>query len=192
MSGKERMTVLLTGGAGVLGSALIEQLMPDYRLICLTHKTPIHVSGVEQIQADISQPLLGLSQRGFDELCGKIQWIIHSAAITRLTGKPKEIFTVNSTGTQNMLEVARHSRAPLYHISTAFTHPCDYFPGVGEMTPCEMAKRQAEQKVRESGLCTSIFRPSILIGNARGGHMPQIQGLHATMALVMEIGRAHV
>lgn len=185
VAGKERMTVLLTGGAGVLGSALVEQLLPDYRLICLSRKTPIHVDGVEQIHADISLPRLGLAQTTFDNLCAQTDWIIHSAAITRLTGKPQEIFTVNSLGTQNVLDAAQQARAPLYHISTAFTHPCDYYPGVGEMTPYEMAKRQAEQRVRDAGVPASIFRPSILIGNAGDGHMPQAQGLHATMALVM-------
>lgn len=35
-----RPTLLLTGAAGVLGQALIDELCDDYDLICLRHRAP--------------------------------------------------------------------------------------------------------------------------------------------------------
>ncbi len=40
-----RPTLLLTGAAGVLGQALIDELCDDYDLICLRHRVPLDDPG---------------------------------------------------------------------------------------------------------------------------------------------------
>lgn len=40
-----RPTLLLTGAAGVLGQALIDELCDDYDLICLRHRAPLDDPG---------------------------------------------------------------------------------------------------------------------------------------------------
>ncbi len=95
------------------------------------------------------------------------------------------MFSVNYQGTEQVLEFVRDADVPLYHISTAFTHPCDYHPGVMPSTPYEVVKRQAESLVRDAGVPVSIFRPSIIIGDSHSGHMPMLQGFHLTMGLMM-------
>ncbi|WP_327438552.1 SDR family oxidoreductase [Pseudomonas donghuensis] len=185
MSEHSRMTVLLTGGAGVLGETLIDQLGDDYRIICLARKSRIRQSNVEVLRGDICQPYLGLSDLDYRALLARVDWVIHSAAITRLDGQAEQIFSVNYQGTENIVRFVQEAGTPLYHISTAFTHPCDYYPGVVPQTPYEIAKRQAEKLVRSADIPVSIFRPSIIIGDAENGHMPNFQGFHLTMGLMM-------
>ncbi|WPM27717.1 SDR family oxidoreductase [Pseudomonas sp. P1B16] len=185
MSGQTRLTVFLTGGAGVLGDTLIDQLAERYHLVCLTRRSSIRHPGVETLRGDICQPHMGLSHADYLALTKRVDWVIHCAAITRLDGHAEAVFSVNYQGTEQVLQFVRDADVPLYHISTAFTHPCDYHPGVMPSTPYEVVKRQAETLVREAGVPVSIFRPSIIIGDSHSGHMPMLQGFHLTMGLMM-------
>lgn len=185
MSGQTRLTVFLTGGAGVLGDTLIDQLAERYHLVCLTRRSSIRHPGVETLRGDICQPHMGLSHTDYLALTKRVDWVIHCAAITRLDGHAEAVFSVNYQGTEQVLQFVRDADVPLYHISTAFTHPCDYHPGVMPSTPYEVVKRQAETLVREAGVPVSIFRPSIIIGDSHSGHMPMLQGFHLTMGLMM-------
>ncbi|EKT4484449.1 SDR family oxidoreductase [Pseudomonas putida] len=185
MSGPSRLTVFLTGGAGVLGDTLIDQLADRYHLVCLTRRSSIRHPGVETVRGDICQPYLGLASADYLALTKRVDWVIHCAAITRLDGHAEAVFSVNYQGTEQVLEFVRDADVPLYHISTAFTHPCDYHPGVMPSTPYEVVKRQAESLVRDAGVPVSIFRPSIIIGDSHSGHMPMLQGFHLTMGLMM-------
>lgn len=185
MSDPQKLTVLLTGGAGVLGEALIDRLADDHHLICLTRKSRILHPKVQTIQGDICLPRLGLTKATHDRLLSQVDWVIHAAAITRLDGEIDKIFSVNYQGTEHVVRFVQQAGVPLYHISTAFTHPCEYADGVQTETPYEVAKRQAEALVRTSGIDVSIFRPSIIIGDANSGRMPNFQGFHMTMGLMM-------
>lgn len=185
MSGQTRLTVFLTGGAGVLGDTLIDQLAERYHLVCLTRRSSIRHPGVETLRGDICQPHMGLSHADYLALTKRVDWVIHCAAITRLDGHAEAVFSVNYQGTEQVLQFVRDADVPLYHISTAFTHPCDYHLGVMPSTPYEVVKRQAETLVREAGVPVSIFRPSIIIGDSHSGHMPMLQGFHLTMGLMM-------
>lgn len=167
-----------------MGLLHIGALAGKYRLICLARKSVIRHSDVEIVQGDITQPRFGLHESQFDAIARRIDWIVHSAAITRLDGDSDEIHRANVVGTQQVLELAARSGKPLYHISTAFTHDCDYFEGVVPATSYEFSKRLAEQLVRRSGLPVTIFRPSIIIGDAATGVMPGFQGFHLTVGLV--------
>jgi nucleoside-diphosphate-sugar epimerase len=177
-------TILLTGGAGVLGQSLVEALARDYRLVCLVRRSTIAHPAIELLKGDITQPDFGLGTDEFARLASRIDWIVHSAAITRLEGHDDEIHRANFVGTRNVLALARLAGCPLYHISTAFTHDCDYFEGVMPPTAYEIAKREAAPLIRDSDVRTSVFRPSIIIGDSRTGRMPSFQGFHMTVGLV--------
>lgn len=92
MSGPTRLTVFLTGGAGVLGDTLIDQLAERYHLICLTRRSSINHPGVETLRGDICQPRLGLSGTDYLALTKRVDWVIHCAAITRLDGHAEAVF----------------------------------------------------------------------------------------------------
>lgn len=180
-----RKVVLITGVAGVLGEALTDCLKDHYHLVCLTHRRVPRWERLETLVGDIGQPRLGLGRDEFEHLAKRIDWIIHSAAITRLDGKAEQIHRVNYIGTRHILELAERAQVPLYYISTAFASPCDYFEGVAGATVYETEKIRAQQLVRESGLPASIFLPSILIGDASTGRISEPQGMHRLLALLM-------
>ncbi|WP_439865423.1 SDR family oxidoreductase [Pseudomonas antarctica] len=185
MSEPQKLTVLLTGGSGVLGDSLIDCLAKDVHLVCLARKSRIRHPGVEVLKGDICSPRLGLAAADYEALLNRVDWVIHAAAVTRMDGDIDQIFSVNYLGTENIVRFVQQAKVPLYHVSTAFAHPCDYYEGVQAETPYEVAKRQAETLVRSSGIDVSIFRPSIIIGNSDSGHMPNFQGFHMTMGLMM-------
>jgi len=185
MSEQQKLTVLLTGGSGVLGESLIDCRAEDFDLVCLARKSRIRHPRVEVLKGDICSPRLGLDVGDYEALLKRVDWVIHAAAVTRMDGDIDQIFSVNYLGTENVVNFVQQANVPLYHISTAFTHPCDYYEGVQAETPYEVAKRQAETLVRSAGIDVSIFRPSIIIGDSDSGHMPNFQGFHMTMGLMM-------
>lgn len=169
----------------MLGESLIECLAQDFHLVCLARKSRIRHPQVEVLKGDICRPRLGLDAADYEALLERVDWVIHAAAVTRMDGDVDQIFSVNYLGTENVVSFVQQAKVPLYHISTAFTHPCDYYEGVQAQTPYEVAKRQAEILVRSAGVDVSIFRPSIIIGDSGSGHMPNFQGFHMTMGLMM-------
>ena len=181
----QQKTVLLTGGSGVFGEALLNALLPNYQVICLVHKHPVRITGVKNIYGNICAPLLGMSPNNYAALLTSVDWVIHSAAITRFDIDNETILRVNYDGTRNIIEFARRAAAPLYHISTAFASPCQYHPGVLAETSYERTKRDAENLVRDAHIRAAIFRPSIVIGESDTGYTPSFQGFHMMLALAV-------
>ncbi len=181
----QKRAIFITGGAGVLGESLIACLADDYRVICLTRRSSIADPRVESVRGDIGEPQLGLDDASYAALAANIDWVIHSAAITQLDGDEAAIERANYQGTVNMLALAERARVPMYHVSTAYTHDCDFYDGVMPATPYERAKKRAEKLVLGSGQPVSVFKPSMVIGDAATGVMPNFQGFHMTLALSM-------
>src|ERR1700693_4769250 len=75
-------TVFLTGGSGLLGTALLESIRAK-NVIALYNRSPVKGARVETLQGDLCKPLLGLSERNFDSLASRIDIIVHSASVTR-------------------------------------------------------------------------------------------------------------
>ena len=76
-----RRTVLLTGGSGVVGRALLRRL-GDFDVVCLVHRTPVSGPNVTAVPGDIAQPMFGLAEQAYAELAARVDAIIHCAAIT--------------------------------------------------------------------------------------------------------------
>lgn len=183
MSGARR-TVFVTGAAGVVGRALLDRLV-NVDVVCLGHQKPLQHTGVSVVRGDITRPQLGMSASTIRELAGRIDYIVHSAAITAFNQPEKPIREVNVVGTQRVLELAARANAPVCHLSTAFAYCDQYVPSGYRTHPYEVAKQDAEQIVRKSALPTVIVRPSIVIGDSVDGSMTQFQGFHFLMDLIV-------
>jgi nucleoside-diphosphate-sugar epimerase len=191
--------ILLTGGAGVVGQALLERL-PAERTICLVHRHPVDVPGVESVAGDATEPRYGLSEADFDALAGRVDCIVHSAAITNFfTVAPEAIERANVAATERTLELASRAGAPMHFVSTAFVGgTADSLPGEGEprrelpgiaaaAEGYRISKLESERLIRASGLPCAVHRPSIMFGDSRTGAMSRFQGIHATFgAMVRE------
>lgn len=105
------MKVLVTGGTGFIGKALVKRLLDDeYQVAILTRDEKKKNSGldgkVEFIKADISDPLFLENLSAFPK---KFDTIVHLAACLDYYGDWKRIHEVNVRGTTNLLRLAQRS-----------------------------------------------------------------------------------
>lgn len=107
------MRILLTGGRGMLGSAIVE-VFKEHELI-LTGSIELDVRNIKQV--------LRFKNK-------KPELIIHTAAETDHVAaefEPMGCYMINHTGTQNMVELAKSLDIPIIYIST-----CGIFDGTKE------------------------------------------------------------
>jgi Male sterility protein len=115
-------TVLLTGGSGVVGAALLDRLR-GRPVICLAHRNAPGVDGVdgvEVIRGDVRRPRLGLDQRAFTSLAARVDAVVHAAAVTDFSRADGSLEATNIDGARHVAEFAAAANARLYHLSTAF------------------------------------------------------------------------
>lgn len=174
-------TVLLTGATGVIGRALIDDLAADHDIVCLRHRRPVGDARVSEFQGDLGGPTLGLSSPDYQELAGRVDVVVHSAAATAYKLGPERIRATNVGGTEHMLTFARRAGAPLYYFSTAFVADPPRDDGSGRFSGVAayvQSKIDTERLVRDSGQPAVIVRPSLVIGDSRDGHIARFQGFH--------------
>ena len=135
------MKVLVTGGAGFIGSNLIEKLLEqDYEVISIDNystgsKNNHHNhKGVKYVESDI---------RNIDDysLDGKPGVIFHLAAIARITPSfehPEDYFTTNANATLKIAKYCSKNKIPLIyagsssHHSGKFKNPYTFSKDIGE------------------------------------------------------------
>lgn len=178
-------TVLLTGGSGVLGTALVPQLK-HHRVIALAHRKP-PADCAEVVYGDVSQPLLGLDEAEYRKLCAEVDVVIHAAGMVKFSSTAEEMETLNVQGARRMSQFALDADAPLVHVSTAYVSRAEEIRAAGgeqagraNSSPSlyVSSKVAGEKIVRDSGAQAVIVRPSIIIGDSVTGEISETQGLH--------------
>ena len=166
--------VLVTGAGGVFGSELYEQLR--------------HVPGIDVVGATSrGRPEHGVvawrmgEQQRPAELMGRWDVVVHCAASTRWSMTPAEAAQANLRPMDALDEVVG-PRTHLVHISTAFaggrtgstesTDPADY------RNAYEWSKAASERLVHERFPGSTIFRPPLIIGRRRDGHVSRFSGIY--------------
>ena len=164
------MAVLVTGGSGFLGSALIPRLLKQgHKVYALSRHPPAASEKLTPVVGDILK--LGL---GMENVPEDIVAIYHLAAIHRLGNDPDgSIWESNVEGTKNVIKLCLSFNIPrLYFISSAYT---------GGRNPYERSKALCEIMVLESGIPKlTIFKPSIVMGTEEHfypGHFSQFVSL---------------
>ncbi|MCX4903562.1 SDR family oxidoreductase [Streptomyces sp. NBC_00878] len=186
---QKRSVLLLTGGAGVLGRALVDELSRDFEIVCLRHRTPMNDPRVREIGADLLQPELGLPQGDFERLAAEVDLVVHCAAATNWKTEPDSIRRANLGGTAGMLDLCVRAGAPMYHMSTAFVaNPLapeerERFPGAAAYLA---SKTEAEQLVRDAPVPGVILRPSVVMGDSVTGRIAGVQGLTRVLAAIVK------
>jgi len=179
-----RTTVLVTGGSGVVGQALLARLA-DMDVICLVHRTPIHRPGIVSVAGDLMQPRFGLAPDDYTALAERVDAVVHCAAVTEFNRTDGSLEATNIGGTEQVLAFVADAGARLYHVSTAFLH-AEATDGRGETSVRYAAsKRAGEALVKASGVPHVILRPSVVVGDSVTGEVSAFQGLYLVAGAVL-------
>ncbi|HEY9826129.1 MAG TPA: amino acid adenylation domain-containing protein [Stenomitos sp.] len=200
--------ILLTGATGFVGTFLLYELLQQtdaiiYCLVRADSKTQAYqrlrhsleryfpdfrfpFSRVIPVIGDISQLLLGLPKREFDELSEIIDTIYHGAANVNLLHPYSALKSVNVLGTKSIIQFANHNRIKTVH----YTSTLDVFESListGASTIYEddsivqghgMAGGYAQSKwvaerllieLANQGGPVCIYRPGMVAGDHRTG-----------------------
>ena len=120
------MKILVTGGAGFVGTNLIKRLLKDgHKVISIdTYNTGLesnHQEGCTYLNYDI--------RTVYDYNFIKPDIIFHMAAIARIQpsfDNPKDYFTVNANGTMNIAEWCAKTSTPLIYAGSSSKHSGKY------------------------------------------------------------------
>ena len=120
------MRILVTGGAGFVGGALVRRLMPDHELFCLVRKDgalPDHPH-VHAIVQDLAAPIETA------RLPAAIDAVVHLAQSRQFRKFPEQapdIFKVNVDSTAQLLDYARRAKARTFVFASS-GGVCGYQP----------------------------------------------------------------
>lgn len=175
------MTVLITGGTGLVGTRLIPRLMAaGHQVRALLRSDGALPDGVEVVTGDILDPAsLAAAVTGTSA-------IVHLAAVLR-TPDPAQITQVNVEGTRNLV-AAVQAHAPdarFIMASTSLVYNDDLPQPARESDlaqatrPYPASKLEAEALLRASGLNWSVLRLAFVYGDG-DGHLQSAPGLLAS------------
>lgn len=169
---KDYERVLVTGGGGFLGRAIVRQLKDAGDHVTSFSRQfygDLDHLGVDQIQGDISDPwAVNLAVSGMDT-------VFHVAAKPGIWGKFDDYFRVNVTGTENVIQACARNRVKhlVYTSSPSVVFDGNDMEGVDESVgyperfhaPYPETKAMAERLVREAkSVQTIILRPHLIWG----------------------------
>ena len=168
------MRIAITGGTGLLGTALAHSLATSHEGFLLSDASTVEHEGCANVTADVRDGH-GL-KRALDPI--KPDALIHTAALTRVDyceDHAEEATELNVVGTANAAGYAAAEGARLVHISTDFvfdgTKPGGMYV---EEDPVHVesvyarTKLEAEGEVRKAGSDHAILRTTSYGWNVRG------------------------
>jgi nucleoside-diphosphate-sugar epimerase len=178
------LKVLVTGGGGFLGKAIIKRLVSrgdNVRSFCRGVYPKLEELGVEQIQGDIG------NSAAVEKACKGIDLLFHVAAKPPPWGHFADYYRTNVTGTQNVIDACINQNiATLVYTSTpSVVFNGSDIEGVDESIPYPVkymahypkTKALAEQKVVEAAngkLKTIILRPHEIWGPGDNHIVPRL------------------
>ena len=146
--------ILITGGAGLLGSALCFEMIKKYKVICCYHSNRIEIKdkNFSSLKVDITKGSLREIEKASPDI------IIHTAALTGLEfceKNPELVHYVNVNGTENILKVAKKCDAKLVYVCTdyIFNGKKGTYSEMDESNPLSVyakTKLQGEETVKKN------------------------------------------
>ena len=187
----ERQTVVITGGAGFLGSHLCDYLLEHgYKVICVDNLITGRLANIEHLSSNRLFKFIEQDVCDGLKIRSKVDFILHFASLASpvdYAKYPIETLKVGSVGTFNGLELARQKRAVFMLASTSevYGDPLqnpqkeEYWGNVnpvGQRSMYDESKRFAEALTmayhRKLGIDTRIVR----IFNTYGPRMKSDDG----------------
>ena len=179
------MKILVTGGGGFVGKAVIERLLRRGDQVTSLGRSPqpeLEKLGVTVVQADLAD------KDAVAQCCVGKDAVFHVAAKAGVWGSPESFVNANVIGTRNILEGCRRHKVPwLVHTSTpSVVFNGNEFTGEDESLPygsnwlCHYAETKAiaEREVLaangKEGLSTVALRPHLVWGIGDPHILPRV------------------
>jgi len=184
ITGKSLHKVLVTGGGGFLGGAIVRQLVErGDRVVSFSRRfySELSVMGVEQIQGDIRDAT------AIEQACREIDLVFHVAAKPGVWGDYVTYYRTNVIGTRNVIAACKQHNVSrlVYTSSPSVVFGGADMEGVDESVPYPekyhthypKTKAMAEQIViaaGDEGLKTIVLRPHLIWGPLDNHLVPRI------------------
>ena len=178
--------ILVTGGGGFLGWAVVQRLLEKGALVCSfsRHSYPLlAAAGVDQVQGDIGDP------EAVAAACRGVDTVFHIAAKAGVWGCASDFHRTNVVGTRNVIAActAGSVETLVYTSSPSVVFDGKDMEGVDESVPYPdrypapypQTKAQAEREVvtaAGTGLKTIVLRPHLIWGPGDNHLVPRIIG----------------
>jgi thioester reductase-like protein/NADP-dependent 3-hydroxy acid dehydrogenase YdfG len=192
------MRYVVTGGTGFIGRRVVSRLLEsrsDVEVWVLVRRQSLGrferlaIQWGERVKPLVGElPELALTDGTIPELGGpegRVDHVVHCAAIYDITAGEAEQRAANVEGTRAVIELTRRLDATLHHVSSIavagdfageYTE-ADFDVGQQLPTPYHQTKFEAESLVRSApGLRYRIYRPAVVVGDSRTGEMDKIDG----------------
>ena len=157
------MNVLVTGGTGFVGRAMVAELNRAGHTIHLLarHAGSENIASFAAKHSAQVRPGNILDPDSLTDACLGIDAVIHLVGIISEGGR-QTYEAVHVEGTRNMIEASHRAGVKRFvHMSGLGTRP-------NARARYHQSKWAAEEIVRQSGLTSTIFRPSIVYGSGDG------------------------
>jgi len=174
------MHALVTGGGGILGCYIVEQLRErgaTVRVFSRSGHDHLRNIGVEHLRGDVRDPA------AIRQACQGMDIVFHTAAIPGIWGRWSTFFSINTLGTRNVIEACRGTGVSrlVYTSSPSVVFDGTEHRGADESLPyptrwtCHYphSKALAEQSVLAANgadLATVALRPHLIWG-PRDNHL---------------------
>ncbi len=151
------------------------------------------LKGLEVFEGDISVPDLGLSEAAKRQILSSTDEVWHCAASLSFQREDRrEIFRMNVVGTRHVLDFVKQTPSRrLHHVSTAYIagnrsdlaleteiNVGQTFKNAYEESKCQAELLVAEEQ-RKRAVVSSVYRPSIVIGDSVSGRVTHFHGVYA-------------
>jgi nucleoside-diphosphate-sugar epimerase len=172
------MRVFLTGGTGLLGSHLAQELRSHGHEVVALHRKAADTLVLEETECELVEGDIRDDAEALAPLVEGCSHVVHGAALVYGGGAWPKVRAVNVDGTRNVFTAARFAGATHgVHVSSvavygSVTGPVDEtFPTDSDLPPNDLyarSKREAEEVVRgieaKRGFPVTILRPSAVYG----------------------------
>jgi len=156
-----KKSLFITGASGFLGMQILERLEPGhYSRITLLSRKALDLP--KQLAVSDNTNVIQASIHDVDQYASQLDAntvVLHLAAMTG-KAEPRDYYHVNTDGTAELLKASMLAGVAGFlfvsSIAVSFSDREGYHYAE--------SKKQAEQKVRESGLKYTIVRPTIILG----------------------------
>jgi len=185
------MRVFLTGGTGLLGSHLAQELRAHGHEVVALHRKNADTVALEEVECELVEGDIRDEASVLAPLMSGCSHLVHGAALVYAGASWPKIRSVNVDGTRNVLTAARLARiGHAVHVSSVAVYGSAPGP-VDESTPTDSnlppgdlyarSKREAEEVVRgieeKRGFPVTIVRPSAVYGERDRLMAPAIRDL---------------